>query len=117
MNFLLDDSGDLSIVGGKVQFTSGKEEIAQIVKTNLKTFVGEWFLDARIGVPWFSRILRKNPNPGDIESVLASVIANSDGITSIEEFSLAYDKAERKLLVSGRFLSTDGIISFSESLP
>ena len=117
MNILLDANGDWAVTDGAVQFATGKEEIAQIIQTRLKTIAGEWFLNAELGLPWFSRILVKNPNAAEVEGLFVREIANSPGVTSIEEFQMSYIKETRKLLVEARIASVDGVISFTDEVP
>lgn len=117
MNILLDSTGDWAVANGELQFANGVDEIAQIVATRLKTFLGEWFLDVRLGVPWFSKILKKNPNPAEIEAVLIQTIVESPGIITLLDFQLSLDGATRQLSVSFRAESVAGIINFTEVVP
>jgi hypothetical protein len=117
MNILLDSSGDWAVSGGKLQLATGQEEIAQIVATRLRTFLGEYFLDVRIGVPWFSKIFKKNPNQAEVEALLIQTIADSPGIITIQDFQLSLDNKTRKLRVDFRAQSVEGLINFSEVVP
>ncbi len=82
-----------------------------------KTVTACRFLNVNIGLPYFSRILIKNPNSAEIESLFINEIANSPGVTAIEEFAMSYIKETRKLLVTARIDSVAGVISFSEEVP
>jgi len=117
LNILLDANGDWAVDNGAVQFASGKQEIAQSIATRLRTILGEWFLNTELGLPWFSRILRKNPNSAEVENIFVKAIADSPGVTSIDEFKMSYIKETRKLLVEARINSVDGVISFTEEVP
>lgn len=117
MNILLDSSGDWAVSGGKLQLATERDEIAQIVATRLRTFLGEWFLDVRIGVPWFSKILKKNPNPAEVEALLIQTIVESPGIVTLNTFELSLDNKTRKLKVNFEAQSLAGVINFSEVIP
>jgi hypothetical protein len=117
MNILLDSTGDWDVQSGSVQFTTGKEEIAQMIAIRLKTFVGEWFLDVEKGLPYFSTILVKNPNSAEIENLFISEIASTPGVLSIDEFAMTYDNTVRKLTVNARISSVGGVINFSQEVP
>lgn len=117
MNILLDSSGDWAVASGKLQLATKQDEIAQIVSTRLRTFLGEWFLDVRLGVPWFSKILKKNPNPAEIEAILAQTIVESPGIVTLTDFQLTLDNVTRKLRVTFQAKSIAGIINFTEVIP
>jgi hypothetical protein len=117
MNILLDSSGDWAVSGSKLQLATERDEIAQIVATRLRTFLGEWFLDVRIGVPWFSKILKKNPNPAEVEALLIQTIVESPGIVTLKTFELTLDNKTRKLKVNFEAQSLAGVINFSEVIP
>lgn len=87
---------DLSISNFNLQLTAdSNENLSQKVETRLNTFAGEWFLNRELGVPYYERILKKNPNYADVNSLLLSVIATTTGIEKVEQFSVKYDTAER----------------------
>ena len=117
MNILLGSDGDWVVIDNQLQFVTGIEEIGQIISTRLKSFLGEWFLDVRIGVPWFSKILKKNPNPAEIESLLIQTIAESPGVIGLKTIELSLDNVTRKLSVDFQAQTTEGILNFSEVIP
>lgn len=114
MNIFLDETGDWLVEDGKLQLVTGQDEIAQISAIRLKTYLGEWFLDVRIGFPWFSKVLKKGPNTAEIEALLIQEIVETPGIVSLRSFDLSFDKVTRKLKVDYEAESIAGIINFSE---
>lgn len=91
---VLDTNGDF--IGTDLSLVVDTEEIAQRLRQNLKFFFGEWFLDTRQGIPYYEQILKKNPNPVVVDSIFKSVIAKTDGVLELTEFSLDVS-AERTL--------------------
>ena len=58
-DFLLNDCGDLDFTEGKLTLLTGVDLIRQRWLIHVRTFLGEYFLDESIGVPWFQRVLKK----------------------------------------------------------
>jgi hypothetical protein len=77
-------------------------EVAQRITVRFNFFLGEWFLDASEGTPWFQRVLVKAPSDRVVRTVLTQVITGTEGVASI--VSLAYDIGKDRLL-SVRFVA------------
>jgi hypothetical protein len=93
-------TNDLFLTGdGNLATVIDAEAVGQHVRQRLSTFSGEWFLDTAAGVPWLDQILGKSYDPALAESVVKSVILDTDGVTEITSFSVAFDKATRGLLI------------------
>jgi len=60
-SFLLDQNGDLDISGNHLTLTDGIEAIRQHLKVKFQIFLGEWFLDESVGVPYFQQIFVLHP--------------------------------------------------------
>lgn len=97
-------TGDLDLTGGDLNIVDGVDAIAQHVRIRLRTFLGEWFLDQRIGVPYYQQILVKNPATNTVRRILQEVVATTPGIVSVDDFSTDYDGPTRVLSV--RFTAT-----------
>lgn len=112
----LDADGDLFLDdSGSIVLITGDEAIVQQLSIRFKFALGEWFLDIRIGVPFFQEILVKNPNLTRVRGVYRQLILATPGIESIEEFSLTLDTATRTLSLSFLARKTDGeILEFNE---
>jgi hypothetical protein len=95
------DVGDLMLTDGQITLTPDlKTAVAQHIAIRLRMFFGEWFLDARQGVPYFELILVKNPDLGRINSIFRSVIVETPGVAVVDRMTLALDSATRILTVS-----------------
>ena len=113
MDLKLDGNGDLAIENNDLVLISGLDAIAQDCRIKLKFFKGEWFLDTRIGVPYFQSILGKKSNT--VSAILRKAILEVPGILSITSFEPTYDSIERELRVSFRADTTEGPLDFSEA--
>ena len=55
----LNSDGDLDFSSGGLELLEGVDEIVQKLDTRLQFFLGEWFLDQRLGIPYYEDILIK----------------------------------------------------------
>ena len=119
MDLLLDDSTwDLVTDATDLQLVKGAAAIRQHLAQRLKTFLGEWFLDLRKGVPYLQQVLVKNPDPVVLDSMFKSEIIHTPGIVELLEFDLRLDAGLRQLQLSFKAADDTGaIISYSEVLP
>ena len=107
----LDATGNLLFV------TDELEELRQRLTHRLRSFRGEWFLDTRLGVPYFEDILVKNPRRELVTSILREVILKTDGVASIKTFTLDIDNATRAATVRADVVASNGrVLSFSSVL-
>ncbi len=116
MNIGINDAGDWDILNGELVFVRDQEELRQFLIQKMRTFLGEWFLDLRVGVPYFEEIFKKRPDPAIIESIFVNEILATPGIVDLVEFDLNLDNATRSLSVDFRATTLDGEINFSEVL-
>lgn len=102
-----DDTGD--IVTSGQQFTGGREEIAQTVKTRLALFLGEYFRDITDGTPWYEQILGKFSSLDTVESVLRVRIAATPGVIRLTSFNTDFNIDSRTYSVTAGILTTYGV--------
>jgi hypothetical protein len=103
------DVGDLKLTDGQVTLTPDlKTAVAQHIAIRLRTFFGEWFLDADEGVPYFELILVKNPDLGRINSIFRSVILETPGVSSIARLQLTVTTARQLNVTDLRIKLDDG---------
>ena len=96
-DLLLDPlTGDIGMVGcSPTLTTSTMELVSQRLKIRLDTFLGEWFYNSEVGVPYFEEILTKRFNKDIITSILRSVILETEGVVSIVKFDSFFSAATR----------------------
>ena len=110
------DTGDIEIIEGELSLTSGTDAIRQHLKQRLNTYFREWFLDQRIGIPYFEHILKKNPVPSVIDSIFKREILTTPGVIELIEFNLDFEPGLRELSLSFKARVIDGIVDFTEIL-
>lgn len=111
----LDTDGDLLIENNSLVLARGDDAIVQQLLIRFKFFLGEWFLDTRIGVPYFGEILIKNPDLSRVRGIFKQLILTTPGIASLESFALEVEGVTRKATVTFRARKTDGeILNFNE---
>lgn len=108
---------DIELVGNDFVLTEGIDAISQHLSQRLKTFLNEWFLDNRIGVPYFEHVLKKNFDPVIVDTVFKKEIINTPGVLELLSFSADLDNATRTLQIAFKARTSEGIIDFSEELP
>lgn len=86
---------DLRLTNGHLTFLEGHEAIAQKVKIRLWFFRAEWYLDQREGIPYFTKVLTKNPDIPALEAMFRRVVSGTPGIALVERLSLALDRTTR----------------------
>ena len=114
MNIKLDENNDIVSENNNLAFVDGLDEIDQLAKIKLTTFLGEWFLDTGLGVPYFQTIMAKATNPAIIDNIFLDKIASLPGVINVNSFSTSLDKVTRELSVQFEAVTTEGILNFDE---
>ena len=94
------DSGDIEITNNNIDLVLGQEEVRQRLLQRLRTFLGEWFLDKSIGVPYFQDILVKNPNLNLVDAILKVEITETPGVLELLEYDSSLNKSTRQFSVT-----------------
>jgi len=116
MDLKLDSNGDLDIENGDLVLIDGVDAIAQDCEVRLQFFQGEWFLDTRLGVPWYQEILGHKPRLNIVSSILQKAILLTPGIATITNFGLDYTGTTRTLTVSFTGQTREGSFEFNTEL-
>lgn len=116
MDIKLTPSWDIAIEDDTVVLVDGVDAIAQDVRARLQFFLGEWFLDRRIGVPYFEKILGQKPRLPVIKAIFRQAILTTPGVLSVNDLVVAYDGTSRRLDVSFKANTTEGPIVFNREL-
>lgn len=107
----LNDKNDLRITQNKTEFVSQK------IENKLSFFLGEWWLNVDLGLPYFQSIFKKNPDLNLINSLYIAEINSIDEIEEILEFETTFDTALRIFNVNFKVkISTDEIIQNTLSI-
>ncbi len=114
-SFKLTEDGDLDLSTNNIQIIGGDDAIVQNLKTRLQFFLGEWFLNQLIGIPYWTDVFIKDPSLTAIRSFYRQTILTTPGIASLTRFELDFDRAARKLLPDFTAVKDDGeTLDFSE---
>lgn len=82
-----------------IRLVEGVDAIVQNMRIRLRFFLGEWFLDQRLGVPWIQRIFVASPDIRDVDQILRRVILSTPGIASVDRFASRFERGERRYYV------------------
>lgn len=106
-DFGLDPDGDLSLIEGDFPAIVGVEGVASDLGSRLQTFLGEYFLDLSIGLPYFTEIFGK-PTNARLEAIFREEILKTPGVGSIQQ--LRVSKTDRELTVTMRVVTDFGAL-------
>lgn len=110
----LTSSGDLDFTGDNLTLIDGQEAIAQDITVNLQLFLGEWFLDTRIGMPYYEKVLGKKPRIPVLKNLFQKALLQINGVESIGDLDIEYTGATRVLSVSFVCVSTEGTFTYDK---
>ena len=102
VSYALDSKNDLILDNGVFVKVEDGAQVASKIRTNLLTYLGEWFLDENTGVPYFQRIFVKPVDLADAESIIKQVILQTDGVKSLVSFETSFDGTSRGFGVDAR---------------
>jgi hypothetical protein len=111
IDFGLGRDHDLAL--GKDQdltLIDGAESVRQQIEIMLLTFLGEWFLDTDVGIPYFERILIKSPDRAQIEAILRAKVIAIDGVDQVTELDIQYEAATRRAVITLNAHTTYGLV-------
>jgi hypothetical protein len=90
------------------RFTDDLQEyVEQKLRLRLSVFLGEWYLDNTVGLPFLTDVFVKRPQWPVIESLFKVKIKDTTGVRDILEFALTFDAELRRLKVSFRVQLVD----------
>lgn len=112
MDLLLDPTThDIVWTNGAIDVTyTPQEVVSQRLKIALWTFLGEWFLDAEVGTPYFQQILGKGRRQETVDAIFQDIILSDEDVVEI----LAYNsdmRADRTFTLSFQVRCVDGFVT------
>lgn len=107
---------DLDISNGDLYLLDSQETVRQLLRQRLSMFLGEWFLDSSLGVPYFEDILKKGASLEIVDSILKTTVLETVGIEDLEEFFLDFEPVDRTFTVTFKARTREGVIDFSEEI-
>lgn len=104
MDLLLTDD-DLTLVDGDLVLVSGAAAVRQRVLIRLRTQLGEWALDTRLGLDYLGEIFGPQPDVGLIRSRVLALVAGTPGVLQVR--FVRVEQTGRKLTIEFIFLTED----------
>ena len=96
------NEGDLELSGGTLVWighTEDKDDITAMIRqrvtTRLKHFLGEWYQDQSLGVPWRQSLMGGGVTAARAQSIFRRVIIETPGITAVTKCVVTLDGTER----------------------
>lgn len=88
MDIQLGSNGHILLTTNGLSLVSDRALlVAQRLSVRLRTYLGEWFLDERMGIDWFAEVLLKNVSKQTVDSILQSEISKDKFVVKIKTFS------------------------------
>lgn len=87
----LDQNGDWTFGKGQSNYLTKNDAIRQSIKTRLKSFKFNWFLDSQANIDWFNLIGRYSVKSA-IESEIERVIIQTENVLSAVVDNLVIDE-------------------------
>lgn len=97
MDLLLNpDTGDMVFINGDSPVTQRTATVvAQRLRITLYTFLGEWFLDTTVGVPYYQQIFGKIRTKSSVDLIFQQIINDDPDVIEILTFESTLDRANR----------------------
>jgi hypothetical protein len=88
----LDSNADWTFGLQKQGYITGTDEVAQNIKTRIKSFAFDWFLDVEAEIDWWS-ILSSLNNRNTILQEVERVTSNTEGVASVNDIKIISKRA------------------------
>lgn len=112
----LNSSGDLDLSTDNLVIIEGIDAIAQDCQVRLGFIQGEWFLDTRLGVPWFTEIIGQKPRLVAIKGILRKAILTTPGVLTVIDLNIDFEGSTRTLSYSFRANTVEGEFEINKEL-
>ena len=101
VDFLLDSSGDL-VVDTDLHLSSGLAAVGQSCRIALQFYLGEWFLNLGVGIPYWQSLLGSSSSTAikAAQISFAAALAAVDGVNEVTKLQITFDGPTRLLTVT-----------------
>lgn len=104
----LSPTGDYMFGNGEADFLiNSPQAVAQVVKTYLKLFLGEWYLNVNDGTPWFQGVLGFH-SQAEADEALQQTILSLPGIQNLTNWSSSVSPINRQYSATGTLYTIYG---------
>lgn len=83
-----------------IRILRGPDAVIQRIRQRFRMFRGEWFLDKRLGIPYYEEILVKNPDVGVVTTIFRQVLTDTPGVARVASMKARVDRGARELVTS-----------------
>ena len=73
--------------------------VAQAVLTRLNLWIGQWYLDNTVGMPWLTEVIGINTGPF-YDTTIQQYILATQGVSQIQGYSSSLNRATRSLAIN-----------------
>jgi len=109
MDFKLGSDGDLLFEDGKFTLlTTIQEAVRQRIQIRLQTFLGEYFLDTSVGLPYRQQIFNKGLSKVEVDALFIREINKDTDVIQVIDFSST--QVGRAYSLNFEVLTTDGLL-------
>ena len=108
---LTADGSDLDLTDNTLTLIEGVQRVTQNLLIRLRAFRGEWYLDRNFGLPFYEKILVKNPDGGLIRSLFKAVIIGTEDVLELTRFEAEFDSSTRQLSITFTCETAFGTVS------
>jgi hypothetical protein len=93
-----------------------RDAYAQRLRNRFRFFLGEWFLDLRLGAPYYDYLFVKDPDPKVVRILLQRIVETLPGTKYIRNMDLDIDRQSRTCTLSNLEIEmTTGEVFFSQN--
>ena len=101
----LSATGDFTFGASQLNFWIDEPDaVAQVVRTSLLLWLGEWYLDTTVGMPWIQGVLGKH-SQATADITVQDYVLNVQGVTDISAFTSS-DNQDQRLYTASLILDT-----------
>lgn len=113
LDFASPTYGDIVVANGDLSLNDSEVAIEQHILQRLRIYLGEWFLDNTIGLPYFDQILIKNPDQSKIDALFINQILGTPGVIQLNNYSFTIDFITRQLQLTFSAQTTQGTVNYA----
>lgn len=90
----LDNTHDIDVTNSEVTLVYDDVAITQEIRIGMRFFRGEWFLDERVGIPYFQRIFTgvKTNDMAIVQATYRRALYSIPGVLNVDYVNASYDE-------------------------
>jgi len=96
---LSERDGDLLFRNSDLVMSSEADAVAQRIQSKLRLIRSEYFRNRRAGVPYFEKVLQKNPRSEIVRSVIRRMISDDPDVEKVESLNFVFDGVTKRMTI------------------